>query len=107
MSLELIIRRRAEHDMAEAGLWYENRRSGTALYFIRCADAALALIGRHPEAGPVQFGPFRRVLVSRFPFGVFYTIEGETIIVHGVFHSSRNPDKIRELLESESDEPMA
>ena len=107
VSHPLIIRRRAEHDMAEAGLWYETRRPGTALYFIRCVDAAIALITRHPEAGPVQFGPFRRVLVSRFPFGVFYSIEAETVVVHGIYHSSRDPDKIRQLLESETDEPMA
>ena len=31
-----LITRRAEHDMAEAGLWYESRLLGTALYFIRC-----------------------------------------------------------------------
>ena len=41
VSHALIIRRRAEHDMAEAGLWYEIRRPGTALYFIRCVDAAI------------------------------------------------------------------
>jgi len=107
MSHALIVRRRAEHDMAEAGLWYERRRAGTALYFIRCVDASMALITRHPEVGPVQFGPFRRVLVPRFPFGVFYTIESAAVIVHGVFHSSRDPNRIRKLLESESDEPMA
>lgn len=107
MSYALIIRRRAEHDMAEAGLWYETRRPGTALYFIRCVDAAIALITRHPESGSIQFGAFRRILVSRFPFGVFYTIEHETIVVHGVFHNSRDPHKIRELLESESDGPVA
>ena len=27
------------------------------------------------------------------------------VIVHGIFHSSRDPNKIRELLEFESDEP--
>jgi plasmid stabilization system protein ParE len=94
MSHALIIRRRAEHHMAEAGLWYESRRAGTAVHFIRCVDAAISLITRHPEAGPVQFGPFRRVLVSRFPFGVFYTVESGTVIVHGVFHASQDPDKI-------------
>jgi plasmid stabilization system protein ParE len=100
MSHALIIRRRAEHDVAEAGLWYETRRTGTAVYFIRCVDAALALIARHPEAGPLQFGPFRRVLVARFPFAVFYTIEAGTVVVHGVYHSSRDLDKVRQLLES-------
>ena len=106
MSHALIVRRRAEHDMAEAALWHESRRPGAGLHFIRCVDAAIALITRHPEAGPVQFGPFRRILVSRFPFGVFYSITVGTVTVHGVFHASRDPDKIRQLLEFESDEPM-
>ena len=100
MSFGLIVRRRAEQDIAEAGLWYEGRQTGTALYFLRCIDAAIARIARHPEAGPVQFGPFRRLLVARFPFGVFYSIESSDVIVHGVFHLSRDPEKIRELLES-------
>ena len=91
MSHALIVRRRAEHDMAEAGLWYETRRPGTALYFIRCVDAAIALITRHPKIGPEQFGPFRRILVSRFPFGIFYTVESETVVVHGVFPGTAGP----------------
>ena len=53
MSHAVIIRRRAEHDMAEAALWYESRRVGTGLYFIRCVDAAISLITRPAEAGPV------------------------------------------------------
>ncbi len=105
MKLALIIRPRAERDLAEAGLWYETGNSGTALYFLRCVDAAMAIVTRHAEAGPLQFGPFRRVLVRRFPFGVFYTVEANVIVVHGVFHLSRDPDKIRELLEPGADEP--
>ena len=91
--------------MTEAGLWYERQRPGTALYFLRCVDAAIAFVTRHTEAAPVQFDRFRRRLVSRFPFGVFYTVEAGTIIVHGVLHLSRDPSKIRELLASETDLP--
>lgn len=105
MSLPLVIRRRAEHDIAEAALWYESRRPGTALYFIRCVDAAMALLARHPEIGPKQFDPFRRILVSRFPFGVFYTVEEVSVVVHAVLHNSRDPDLIRHILTSEIDSP--
>lgn len=91
MSLALIIRPRAERDLAEAGLWYESRSTGTGSYFLRCVDAAMSLVIRHAEVGPIQFGPFRRVLVRRFPFGVLYTVEVSSIIVHGVFHLSRDP----------------
>lgn len=104
MSHALIVRRRAEHDIAETCLWYETRRPGSAGHFIRCVDAAMSLIARHPQAGPIQFGAYRRILVSRFPFAIFYTIEAGSVVVHGLYHSSRDPDKIRQSLES--DEPM-
>jgi len=29
--------------------------------------------------------------VRRFPFGVFYVLEGEAVVVLAVFHASRNP----------------
>ena len=103
VSHRLIVRRRAEHDMAEAGLWYESRRPGTALHFLRCIDAAIALITRHPEAGSLQFASFRRVLVSRYPFGLFYTIESDMIVVHAIYHSSRDPREIRRILEADAD----
>lgn len=91
--------------MADAGLWYESRSLGIGLKFFRHVDKAISPITRHPEAGPMLFEPFRRVLVPCFSFGIFYTIGANVIIVHAVFHLSRDPDKIRQLLESGSDEP--
>ena len=100
MSREFIVRRGAEHDIAETCLWYETRRPGSAVHFIRCVDAAMALIARHPQAAPIQFGVYRRILVSRFPFAIFYTAEATSVVVHALYHLSRNPDKIRQSLES-------
>ena len=38
--------------------------------------------------------------MPRFPFDIFYNIESEAIIVHAVLHLSREPDKIRRLLQT-------
>jgi len=105
VSYSLIVRSRAEQDLAEASLWYEGRAPGTGAYFVRCVDAAISLIIRQPQAGPVYFQQFRRVLVPRFPFGIFYSIESEAIIVHAVLHLSRDPDKIRRLLQTAYEGP--
>jgi hypothetical protein len=32
------------------------------------------------------------VLTDRFPFEIFYSVESNNIIIHHVFHASRNPD---------------
>ncbi|HIP58812.1 MAG TPA: hypothetical protein EYH01_00115 [Campylobacterales bacterium] len=34
----------------------------------------------------------RRCLVNRFPFGLVYRIEGDTIVIVAVMHLSRKPD---------------
>ena len=78
VSYSLIVRSRAEQDLAGASLWYEGRAPGTGAYFVRCVEAAISLIIRQPQAGPVYFQQFRRVLMPRFPFGIFYNIESSS-----------------------------
>ena len=34
----------------------------------------------------------RRFLVSRFPYGIYYTIEGGGIVIWAVKHLHRDPD---------------
>ena len=100
MNRTLRVRSRAEQDLSDASLWYERRVQGLGAHFIRCVDAAVSRVLRHPESGPIYFRQFRRVLVSRFPFGIFYTVETEAVVLHAVLHLSRDPDKIRKLLQT-------
>jgi toxin ParE1/3/4 len=41
---------------------------------------------------------YRRALLPRFPFGVFYVVESEFLIVAAVFHLARNPRAIQSEL---------
>jgi hypothetical protein len=45
-----------------------------------------------PESAPVVHGSFRRALLRRFPYCVFYSIEGEEAVVVGCFHAHRDPE---------------
>jgi len=52
----------------------------------------------HPSAATPQlyariYGEFRRALVRRFPYAVFYQQDGDKVTVFAVFHTSRNPEK--------------
>ena len=38
---------------------------------------------------------YRRALVRRFPYAVFYEYVKGTVVIYGVFHTSRDPDKWR------------
>jgi len=54
-------------------------------------------IRRHPEMYPVIHESYRRSLIRRFPYAVFYEVEN-AITVYAVFHTSRDPDKWRQRL---------
>jgi hypothetical protein len=41
---------------------------------------------------------YRRGLVRRFPYAVFYEFDGKTVSVYCVFHTSRDPNKWRQRL---------
>jgi len=91
MKYALIIRPEAEQDMQGAFGWYEDRVSGLGREFLRCVDAAIAQINRAPAIHPVVYQDIRRVLTRRFPFGIFYIVVGQRIIVLAVLHTRRDP----------------
>ena len=92
MKYELIIRSCAENDIAEAVRWYEKKVNGLGENFLLSLDAALRTITRNPEAFPKVYKGFRRILLSRYPYSIFYIINRNKIIVIAVFHEKRNPE---------------
>lgn len=98
MVAELIIASETEQDIAEAYAWYEGRRTGLGEELLSCIDACIEAIRRTPEMHAVVHENYRRGLVRRFPYAVFYKYAGGTVTVYGVFHTSRDPDKSRQRL---------
>lgn len=95
MSDKLIFAPEAEQDIADAYAWYENRRAGLGEEFLSSLEACLESIRRDPEIYSKFFEDYRRGLMRRFPYAVFYEQEKNTITIYGVFHTSRDPAKWR------------
>ena len=91
--LPIIFRPGAQAEMREAYAWYEEREPGLGSDFMRCVDACVQLIRRHPEIFPVTHKNIHQGVVRRFPFSIFYIPTKEKIIVLSVFHSSRDPKR--------------
>ncbi len=98
MAAELILAPEAEQDIADAYAWYEDRRHGLGEEFLTCVDASIQRICRTPELPAKVHEDYRRALVRRFPYVIFYEYTGGTVTVYCVFHTSRDPDKWRERL---------
>ncbi|MFO0691712.1 MAG: type II toxin-antitoxin system RelE/ParE family toxin [Myxococcota bacterium] len=85
----------AEADVAQARDWYAERAEQLGADFVASVDAALEQVEAFAELAPIVHASVRRTLLHRFPYGVFYTIEGGEIVVLGCFHARRDPDAWR------------
>jgi plasmid stabilization system protein ParE len=98
MAAKLIIAPETEQDLGEAYAWYEERRAGLGEEFLSCVDACIQAICRMPEMYAIIYENYRRGLVRRFPYSIFYEYSHNTVTVYCVFHNSRDPQKWRERL---------
>lgn len=99
MAAELAIAPEADQDLAEAYAWHESRRFGLGEEFLSSIDACVEAICRTPEMHAVVHENYRRALVRRFPYAIFYEYATGTVTIYCVFHTSRDPDKWRQRLE--------
>jgi plasmid stabilization system protein ParE len=93
MLAELAIAPEAELDIAEAYNWYERRRPGLGEEFLSSVDACLQGLRRWPEMYVVVHEKFRRALIRRFPYAMFYEYSGGKVTIYAVFHTARHPEK--------------
>ena len=59
-------------DLSEASAWYEERHVGLGDAFLSCVEACLEVLRKTPELNEIVYNRFRRALVRRFPYVVFY-----------------------------------
>jgi toxin ParE1/3/4 len=91
MSKSLKFQAGASREISDATAWYHARRPGLEQEFLAEIDRCLDLIAQHPLRYPLVHGDIRRLLVKRFPYGVFYRVKKIHIEVLAVFHGQRDP----------------
>ena len=93
MKYALIIRPEARADLLDTFRWYQNQREGLGYDFKLCIDEVFAKIQRNPLIHKIIKDGIRRSVTRRFPYGVFYVVEDERIIVLAVLHARKDPAK--------------
>lgn len=84
----------AAEDVARAFQRYEDQRRGLGSEFEIVVDRMLALLRAMPELGPEVHSGFRRVLLARFPYALYYRI-ADVIEVRACLHLRQSPDAWR------------
>ena len=72
MAAKLIVALEAQLDIEAAYGWYEDRRVGLGEEFLNSVDACIEGIRRSPELHAPIHRAYRRGLLRRFPYAVYY-----------------------------------
>ena len=89
----LTFRRSAEQELIAAAIWYERREEGLGAAFLDAIKSTLQRVQEspltHPEwrAGSL----YRRIVVRKFPYLLFYVVDEEEISIVAVAHGRRRP----------------
>src|SRR5690349_12739202 len=92
MTVQVRLRPEAERDLVDAAGWYEQQRAGLGQQFLEETQAVLWSIAEMELAYHLVHRTARRALMRRFPFGIFYRIERDQVVVVGILHASRDPN---------------
>lgn len=91
MSLELLIRPEAREDVSEAFIYYESCLAGLGDQFLDSLKATLDVVVNQPELYPKVLGVIHRALIHRFPFGLFYLVNQNQLVLIACLHVRRSP----------------
>ena len=80
-----------EADVEAAFDWYEAEEPGLGVEFVAELRAAYHRILDHPFGYQDLRSGIRRALTSRFPYAIYFSIEGETIVIVAVLSTAREP----------------
>jgi plasmid stabilization system protein ParE len=85
-----------EADVAEAAAWYETQRPGLGERFVFAVQSADKLLLANPLRYSVRFSDVRRLNLADFPYGLFFFLHGDEIVVLAVLHHRRDTRAILE-----------
>jgi plasmid stabilization system protein ParE len=91
------ILREAEDDLQAGREFYDRQEPGVGDYFASALAADIDSLILFAGIHPMEFG-LHRALSKRFPFGVYYLVEGEVVRVYAVLDLRRDPAWIRRRL---------
>ena len=87
-----------ENDLIEITRYYEEKVIGLAEEFLQIFYSSCDMISKHPFQCSKIYGTFRRYLLRKFPYVIYYLIMDNRVVIFGLFHHSRSPETINKTL---------
>lgn len=90
MHIEFSLEAKAEFEDSER--YYECQVQGLGSQFRSDVRSALIRIRNWPLAAQIERGDIRRMMLSRFPYKLLYSVEADKIYIIALAHLHRAPD---------------
>jgi plasmid stabilization system protein ParE len=81
----------AQSEVDDAVVWYDSQSPGLGIQFLDDVDRTIRRVTAYPLSSVKIEEGLRRCLLSRFPYGIIYGIDSETVIIVAVAHLHREP----------------
>lgn len=88
----------AELELREAMEFYEAAQNGLGARLLDEVEAAVRLIETHPLAWAPMSPRTRRCRTNRFPYGLFYQVRGNEILIVSVMDLRCDPKRWEQYL---------
>jgi len=79
------------NDIKIAYDWYESQRIGLGEDFLLTLEESYSKITRTPKIYQPIYKTVRSKLLRRFPYGLFFVLRGNEVIIIAVMHTRRKP----------------
>lgn len=97
MTFTVIVRGLAEQDFAQVESWYDQERAGLGSEFRDEVDQLMNRLADTPLIYQRSHRNVRRARLRRFPYHVYFAVEGGTVTVLGCIHGRRGPRAHRSI----------
>jgi len=91
--LPVEVSKQAALELSDAVAWYDEQDEGLGDRLISEFELAIHRIGERPRMFPVVHRDVRRILMRRFPYGVYFRLLHDRTVVVAVFHARRDPTR--------------
>ena len=90
--MKLVFHPEADQEFIDSIDYYESAEPGLGEEFYAEIMATIGRVTCSPKAWPILVGDVRRCLCHRFPYGVLYSVETDSIYILAVMHLRRHQD---------------
>lgn len=101
MAYQISVTQPAESELDEVMDWYEKEKSGLGITFLYHFLNRIAYLRENPYLYQEVYKAYRRVLMKKYPYAIYYGIEeqNQEVIVLAIWHTSKDPERLKNRLE--------